>query len=141
MTERPLLTKKSSFPKKNYQTKSEFIGGIGLTEDNRILIEVKRKGNRILEISKPYICTISASSMESAISQIKKIARKRYNDYFFSNSTWNNQNVPIIMKGVELIEKPNWLLKIKTKAPFQKNKVKIRKYNNGSLYWRKHRKR
>jgi len=99
---KPLIIKKSTFPKRNYQTKDNFVCGIGYNEQGKILIEVRRKGKnftRILEVPKPYIQNITATSLESAISQAKKIARKRHNSL---NSIWNNQNIPIIIKGIEL---------------------------------------
>src|SRR4030042_5646068 len=65
-------------PKRNYQKKQLFVSGIGYDEYGRIVIEVRKKGNRIIEVKNPFIYDISASSFESAISKIKKVARKRY---------------------------------------------------------------
>jgi len=130
---KPLITKKKDIedpkPKRNYQTKDNFIVGIGSDGHERIFIEVRRKGNKISEIpSKFSIENITATSFESAIAQTKRIARKQY----------NSTNTKIIQFGIELRKCPKWSIKLKLEAPFLKDKVKARKYKNGKLYSRKH---
>jgi hypothetical protein len=101
------FVKKSTIRK---QVKQEFIGKIAILYNYGIIIEVKRKEDKNSEM---YIYDytshiINASSLESAISQTKKIARKKY----FSD-TKTTTNIPIIQKGLNLKERPNWTKKLK----------------------------
>jgi hypothetical protein len=136
MNKQPLLIKKSqqstnvvqsrsNLIKRNYQKKDQYIAGI-VTFENGIGLEIKRKGQKITSFDNTYIYNILANSFDSATAQAKRIARKR-----------NGLNIPIIHLGIDLKESPQWMLKIKTTAPFSKDSTKVRKYNNETLYKRK----
>lgn len=122
METKPLLIKKTDKISNYNQPKNQYTIGISI-QQGYILIEI-RKGQKITELLNTYVCNISASSYGSALSQTKKLARKRY----FSNTT-STTSIPIIIKGIDLKENLKWQLKIKESAPFSKNKIKIRKYN------------